>query len=109
MVAVHGNDFAAGFLRLSPESLEEVENLNLIAATVEHVADLDNGGGSAGPVSGGVDEVGETERLLRLGKVAVEIADRDETARRGRVVGTHIARGIFVIFGVRGVLVILGV
>ena len=54
VVVVHGDDFTAGFIRLSL-SLEEVENLNLIAASIEHVAHLNHGGGSAGPVSGAID------------------------------------------------------
>uniref|UniRef100_A0A2N9J3Z9 Uncharacterized protein n=1 Tax=Fagus sylvatica TaxID=28930 RepID=A0A2N9J3Z9_FAGSY len=62
VVAVHGDDFTAGFIRLSL-SLEEVENLNLIAASIEHVAHLNHSGGSADPVFGAVNQVGKTERL----------------------------------------------
>jgi hypothetical protein len=63
VVVVHGDDFTAGFIRLSPESLKEVKNLNLIAASIEHVANLNHGGGSVGPVFGAVDQVGKMERL----------------------------------------------
>ena len=63
MVAIRGDDFTADFIRLSPESLKEVENLNLIAASIEHVANLNHDGGSASPISEVVDQVGKTERL----------------------------------------------
>ena len=55
MVAIRGDDFTAGFIRLSPESLKEVENLNLIAASIKHVVDLNHSDGSVGLVSGVID------------------------------------------------------
>jgi hypothetical protein len=55
VVAVHGDDFTAGFIRMSPESLKEVENLNLIAASIKHVVNLNHSDGSAGLVSGVID------------------------------------------------------
>jgi hypothetical protein len=56
VVAVHGDDFTAGFICMSSESLEEVENLNLIAASIEHVAHLNHASGSVDPVFEAVNQ-----------------------------------------------------
>ena len=84
MVAVHGDDGAAATRRLALQLLEEVEDLELVAAAVEDVADLDDGGGTPDVAVGGVDQAGEAQRLLGLLEVAVEVANGDEAARRGQ-------------------------
>ncbi|GMY15380.1 hypothetical protein FCV25MIE_10619 [Fagus crenata] len=69
VVAVHGDDFIVSFICLSSKSLEEVENLNLIVASIDHVAHLNHGGGSAGLVFGAVNQIGKTERLHNVSTV----------------------------------------
>lgn len=83
MVAIHGDELAAALLRLALDPLKEVEGPDFIAATVEDVADLNDGGGAATPVAGSINEAGETERLLTLVEVAVDVADGDEAVRGG--------------------------
>lgn len=87
VVAVHGDDGAAVPCRVALELLEEVEDLELVAAAVEDVADLDHGGGAAGVAVGGVDDAGKAQGLLGLGEVAVEVANGDKTWRRGEARG----------------------
>lgn len=75
MVPVHGDDIAARFSSLSFEFLEEVEDFEFLAAAVEDVANLDEGGGTTRPAVVGVDESGQTEGLFGFEKVAMEVTN----------------------------------
>lgn len=82
MVSIHGDDATAGSSSLPSQFLEKVEYLYLLSATVENVADLDEGSRAANPFVGGVNEVGETERLLGLVEISMDVAESNEAVRR---------------------------
>lgn len=86
MVAEEGEERAAGAGSIELEFLEEVEEFDLVGASVKDVADLDGNGVSADPTVGIVDEAGEGEGLLGLLEVTVEVANGDESGR-GRIAG----------------------
>ncbi|KAK3414430.1 hypothetical protein EUGRSUZ_H00293 [Eucalyptus grandis] len=83
MIAIHSDNLTSRPGRFPLQFLEKVQDLELVAAAVEDVADLDDGGGAAGPSTLGVDEAGEGEGLLGLGEVAVEVADGDDAVGSG--------------------------
>lgn len=60
MIPIHGDDLPTDFRGLALEFLEKIEDLDFVAAAIEDVADLDEGGGAADPAVGGVDEAGES-------------------------------------------------
>lgn len=84
VVSKEGEEGAAGPFSVELEAVEEVEELELVGAAVEDVAELDGDGVSSGPTEGAsVDDSGEGEGLEGLVEVSVEVADGEEAGRGG--------------------------
>lgn len=84
VVSEEGEEGAAGPFGFELEAVEEVEELELVGAAVEDVAELDGDGVSSGPPEGaGINDSGERKGLEGLVEVSVEVADGEEAGRGG--------------------------
>lgn len=82
MVSIHGDNATAGSSSFPPQFLEKVKYLNLLSAAVENIADLDKGGRAANPFVRGVNEIGETQRLLGFVEISMYVAESNQAVRR---------------------------